>query len=99
VDTAFTVTAPIWLWSGGGVASWYFLTIDGQTSAEIRYETLGRTGGFGSVKVVARIGETEFRTSLFPSKEQGGFILPVKAAVRKAEGIGAGDVVTVELRV
>lgn len=40
-----------------------------------------------------------WNTSIFPQRESGGFILPVKAAVRKAEGIGEGDEVTVELRI
>ncbi len=101
-DDIFEVTARLWLWmpskptrSGG----WHFLTIDGQTAAEIRYAAMGRTGGFGSIKVRASIGTTRWETSIFPQKESGGFILPVKAAVRKAEGIGEGDEVVVELRV
>ena len=91
------VTATLWRWSGEG-GSWHFLTIDGQVSAEIRFAALGRTGGFGSIKVEARIGRTSWSTSIFPQKDSGGFILPVKAAVRKAEAIGEGDEVTVELR-
>lgn len=101
-DTHFTTTGPVWIWRAANPdtpAAWHFMTVDGQTSAEIRYATLGRTGGFGSVKVTARIGETVWRTSLFPSKELGGFLLPVKADVRKREGIVAGQDVTVELEV
>jgi len=44
-----------------------------------------------------RLGGTQWQTSVFPSKEAGGYLLPVKAAVRKKEGVGEGDVVTVEL--
>lgn len=57
----------------------------------------GTARGFGSLKVKARIGATEFATSVFPSKSDGGWLLPVKAAVRKAEGIGEGDDVEVSL--
>lgn len=100
-DEIIEATGPVWLWrpndrKGGG---WHFLTIDGQTSAELRYAALGRTGGFGSIKVEARIGGTIWSTSLFPHRETGGFILPLKADVRKREKIGADDVVTVELRI
>ena len=95
----FETTTTLWCWrSGKAGTSWHFLTIDGQVSAEIRYAALGRTGGFGSIKVEARIGGTVWRTSIFPQRESGGFMLPVKAAVRKAEAIGEGDKVTVELR-
>ena len=54
-------------------------------------------GGFGSLKVEARIGDSAFTTSVFPSKEIG-WLLPVKAAVRKAEGIAEGDAVTIDVR-
>ncbi len=98
----FHVTTEVWLWRAQNpaiTAAWHFLTVDGQTSAEIRFAALGRTGGFGSVKVIAQIGLTRWSTSLFPSREAGGYMLPLKASVRKAERIKAGDMVSVELLV
>ena len=96
----FEIVATIWRWrpneKGGG---WHFLTIDGQIAAEMRFAALGRTGGFGSIKVEARIGQTNWRTSVFPQRESGGFILPIKADVRKRERLGEGDEVTVWLLV
>jgi len=44
-----------------------------------------------------RIGETEWTTSLFP--KDGGYLVPVKVAVQRAEGIEVGDVLAVELRI
>ena len=97
-EDRFETTSTLWVWrSGKAGTSWHFLTIEGQVSAEIRFAALGRTGGFGSIRVEARIGRTIWSTSIFPQREGGGFILPVKAAVRKAEAIGEGDEVTVEL--
>jgi hypothetical protein len=58
----------------------------------------GMARGFGSLKVTARIGETSWQTSVFPSRE-AGWMLPVKAAVRKAEGIVEGDEVALTLEV
>ena len=52
---------------------------------------------WGSVYVEATIGSTIWRTSLFPSKQAGGWLLPLKAAVRKAEKIAEGSVVEAEL--
>ena len=96
----FDVTATLWHWQSSKPGTgWYFLTIDGQTSAEIRYAALGRTGGFGSIKVDVRIGDTRWRTSIFPHRESGGFILPVKAAVRKSEAIVEGDMVRLSLAI
>ncbi len=75
------------------------MTIDPQTAVEIRYEALGRIGGFGSVKVTATIGKTHWSTSLFPHKETGGFLLPLKADVRRSEKLAEGDTVTARLEI
>ncbi|MDE2411737.1 MAG: DUF1905 domain-containing protein [Sphingomonadales bacterium] len=99
-----THTGPLWRWTGAsGSGTWHFLTIDGAAGEALSDTALMRRleksiGGFGSLKVTARIGETMFKTSLFPSKELG-WLLPVKAAVRKAEGVSEGDVVEVVLTV
>jgi hypothetical protein len=99
VNATISVTAPIWQWrpEKPSAASWYFLTIEGPAAAEIRNAAGGRKGGFGSIKVNATLGRTTWQTSLFPHKESGGFILPMKAAVRKAEGVDVGDMVTVQI--
>jgi hypothetical protein len=92
-----TVTAPLWLWSGEG-GSWHFVTIPPEPAVEIRLESAadGIRRGFGSVRVAAEINGVSWRTSVFPQKS-GGYLLPVKAAVRRAAGIAAGDEVTVRL--
>ncbi|MFN5780113.1 MAG: DUF1905 domain-containing protein [Novosphingobium sp.] len=98
-----THTGKLWRWSGSSGGSWHFLTIDGEAGEALSGTALMRRmektlGGFGSLKVSATIGDSQFRTSLFPSKELG-WLLPVKARVRKAEGIGEGDSVAVTLEV
>lgn len=91
-----TFAAPLWKWRADG--GWHFATIDAQIAAEIRYETMGQARHFGSVKVTATIGETDWQTALFPDREGGGYLLPVKASVRAAEGVSEGDMVRVTLR-
>lgn len=99
-----THTGPLWRWTTpSGLAAWFFITVDGEAGEALSATALMRRleksiGGFGSLKVSARIGDSVFKTSLFPSKELG-WLLPVKAAVRKAEGVSEGDVVVVELEV
>jgi hypothetical protein len=90
-----TVTGPLWLWSGGQ-GSWHFITVPEEQADEFRAESLARRAGFGSVKVQATINGVAWRTSVFPQKA-GGYILPVKAGVRRDAGIVAGDEVTVAL--
>jgi hypothetical protein len=92
-----TVTGTLWLWSGGQ-GSWHFLTVPEEQAVEIRTHSLLARGGFGSVKVEAAIGEVRWRTSVFPQKS-GGYILPVKASVRRDAGISAGDEVRFELEI
>ena len=93
-----TVTGPIWLWSEGK-GSWHFFTIPAGDALEIRLESAasGIRRGLGSVRVEASINGVAWRTSIFPQKS-GGYILPVKADVRRRAGIGAGDDVTVSIR-
>jgi hypothetical protein len=91
------LTATLWRWSGEG-GSWHFLTIPEELSGEIRDQSLLRRGGFGSVPVEARIGGVTWRTSVFPQKV-GGFILPVKAEVRRRADIASGDNVRLTLEI
>ncbi|MEO7635493.1 MAG: DUF1905 domain-containing protein [Sphingomicrobium sp.] len=91
-----TITDRLWLWSGEG-GSWHFFSIPENQADELHIHRMsGPRRGFGSVRVEARIGDVVWRTSVFPQKD-GGFILPVKAAVRRQAGISAGDDVTVAL--
>lgn len=90
-----TVTGPLGLWTGEN-GSWHFITVPEELADEIRAHALGSPRGFKSVKVKARIGDTSWRTSIFPIRS-GGYFLPVKKEVRCGAGIVAGDQVTVEL--
>jgi hypothetical protein len=53
--------------------------------------------GWGVIPVRVRIGETGFETSLFP--KDGGYLVPIKDIVRKAEGLVLGETVLVELTI
>ena len=101
-----TLTTPLWIWTTDKApASWHFLTLGGDVAEAIHALALmrrlefGRKRGWGSIKVRATVGDTSWETSIFPAKEMGGWLLPVKAAVRKAEGLIAGDLVAVVVEV
>jgi len=98
----FTITAPIWLYQGKG--AWYFISVKGEEAEQVKFFTdpknTGRKRrGWGSVKVKATIGDTTWETSIFPSKDSGGYLLPVKAAVRKAESLLVDNEVVLRLKV
>ena len=88
-------TAPLWRYEGD--AAWYFVTVPVDVSDDVRELTEGSRRGFGSVRVRATVGGTTWTTSVFPDSKRGAFLLPVKKAVRSAEGLEDGDDVSVEL--
>lgn len=85
--------APLIEWRGP--APFHFLPVPPDVAAAIRAIAPLVTYGWGVIPVRGRIGETSFTTSLFP--RDGGYLLPVKDAVRQAEGLGLGDRVSVEI--
>jgi hypothetical protein len=78
-----------------GPSPFHFVTVPDEPSAAIEAVSSLVTYGWGAIPVHARIGRTGFTTSLFPKGDL--YLLPVKDAVRKAEGLLLGDVVTVRL--
>ena len=82
-----------------GEASWVFVTLPVDLSAQIRAMPRPPRPGFGSLRVVATIGSTSWKTSIFPDSKSGCYVLPLKKAVRAAQQLdvdGTADV-TIEL--
>ena len=94
-------TAPLLVWNVEEHGDMAYLAIADEAAEAVgAYELvrrleLGRRG-FGSVKVEAAIGASRWSTSVFPQKT-GGWFLPVKKAICRAEGLEAGDQVAVRL--
>ncbi|MGW2707056.1 DUF1905 domain-containing protein [Streptomyces sp. NPDC001340] len=80
-----------------GPSPYYFVAVPDEESADIREVAAMATYGWGVIPVEARIGEVAFTTSLFP--KDGSYLLPLKNAVRKPQGLTEGDDVTVEMSV
>jgi hypothetical protein len=92
---SWTFSAPVWRWQEG---AWRFVTVPQDVSDEVDEAVGDATGGFGSVRVEVTVGASVWRTSLFPSSSAGAFVLPVKKAVRVAEGLTDDDVAEVSIR-
>jgi hypothetical protein len=86
---------PIWEWRGP--APFHFVTVPQEQSGMLAAASELVTYGWGMIPVAASIGETEWTTSLWP--KDGGYIVPLKDAVRNAEGLAIGDEVDVRLTV
>lgn len=93
---AYSLTSKVIVYPGMG--GWRFLGIPKKEGVEIR-EKFGKSAkGWGSLPVQVTIGRTSWETSIFPDKQSGSYILPLKAQVRKAERIDDGEVVRFKLR-
>lgn len=94
----FTQTATLWRWTTASGAGLIFVRFTDPVAEEISALALmrrlegGHRRGWGSLRVTARIGGSEWPTSIFPGNE-ASWLLPVKAAVRKAEGVNEGHTV------
>lgn len=78
---------------------WHFATVPKKQSDIIRTKHKGMTKGWGSIPVTATIGKTSWKSSIFPERKSGTYLLPLKAKVRKAEGIFDGDTITLSLSI
>ena len=94
----YTMTEKVWLYSGG-TANWHFVTLTKKVGQEIK-EKYGKSArGFGSIPVEVTVGVTIWKTSIFPDKRAGSYVLPLKAQVRKKEDIEVGEPVTLTITV
>jgi hypothetical protein len=85
------------VWEQPSTGAWHFVSLPEAEADEIE-ETFGRTArGFGSIKVTVTIGSSQWSTSLFPDNKRRTYVLPVKKAVRIAEGLSAGSRVCVAI--
>lgn len=85
----------IWYWRGP--APFHFITVPDEESAALEATSALVSYGWGMIPVQAQIGATKWTTSLFPKDDR--YVVPIKDAIRKAESLELGDVVTIHLSV
>lgn len=91
MELSFTAEVIEWR----GPAPFYYAVVPPQEAEEIADLSRELTYGWGCIPVLAVVGETAWETSLFP--KDGGYLVPLKVAVRRAEGVDLGDLVDVSL--
>ncbi len=102
MSDTLTLTAPLTRWQGDRGA-YHLIVITGEAAAQIALQArlhrleFGKQRGFGSVKVMARIGGTRWNSSVFPQQRQSEWVLLVSKKVMRAEDLSEGDLVAVEL--
>jgi len=95
----YRMKGKVWLYPG--MVGWHFVSITKKQSDEIKDLFGGMAGGWGSLPVIVTVGKTSWKTSIFPDKKSGAYLLPLKADIRKKEKIKNGDTInySIEIRV
>jgi hypothetical protein len=88
-----SVTGPVIEWRGP--APYLFVEVPEDEAALIESVSAGISYGWGMIPADVTIGESTWYTALWPRK--GAYVVPLKDAIRRAEGIDLDDVVTVRL--
>jgi hypothetical protein len=91
----YVFEAALWVWDARREDTWVFVSVPAEASEEIRELTGGARRGFGSLRVKVTVGGSDWRTSIFPGSD--GYVLPMKRAIRRAEGLDVGDTATVAI--
>ena len=91
----FEFSAPLRQYQGAD--GWHFVSVPAEISDDINDVTVSIRRGFGSVRVAVTVGGTTWRTSIFPDRKAGTYMLPMKQAVRTAEHLLTGADVEVQL--
>jgi hypothetical protein len=92
----FKFNAEVWLYPGK--AAWHFITVPESLVDDINLYS-HKKRGWGSLRVVAKIQNYSWNTSIFPDKNSGSYLLPLKASVRQSLCINEGDNVQTEIEI
>lgn len=101
-DTIINASAPLTRWQGDR-GTYHLLVLQGEVAEAIAMQArlhrleFGRQRGFGSVKVMARIGETQWTSSVFPQNKSAEWVLLISKKVMRAADLALDEMVKVEL--
>jgi hypothetical protein len=87
----YEFSGKIWRHAGG---SWHFVALPREMSAEIRENLKWQEEGWGRLKAASRIGNTAWDTAIWFDTRQKTYLLPIKAEIRRSEGLEPGQEVT-----
>lgn len=89
MKSSYKFKSDVWLYPGN--TPWHFVNVPKKESKEIKEAFGARARGWGSIPVSVTVGKTTWETSIFPDSQSGMYLLPLKASIRKTEGITVKD--------
>ena len=81
----YEFSATIWQYAGPG--GWHFVSLPQALSKEIRDNLKSEEEGWGRLKAVAATGNSEWKTAIWFDTKLNTYLLPLKADIRKKEGL------------
>ena len=81
------------VWQHAAPGGWFFVSLPPETAKEIRENLKWQEEGWGRIKVLAKIGESQWQTAIWYDTKHKTYLLPVKAEIRKTEKIGIDNFV------
>jgi hypothetical protein len=91
----YEFTAFIWQYDAPG--GWYFVSLPGVISEDIRSHLKFEEEGWGRLKVTAKIGNSEWKIAIWFDTKMNTYSLPLKAEIRKAENLEIEEKIEVYL--
>lgn len=84
-------------WQHPSPGGWYFISLPTTIAAEIRTGLQSEEEGWGRLKAVAKTGNSEWKTAIWYDTKMNTYLLPLKAEIRKKEGIIVGKKLQITL--
>jgi len=84
----YEFTAKPWQYTGPN--SWHFVSLPKALSKEIRNALKSEEEGWGRLKAIAKIGNSEWRTAIWFDTKMNTYLLPLKVEIRKKELLEIG---------
>lgn len=75
------------MWQYSSPMAWYFVSLPIEISTEIRGNLKWMEEGWGRLKVVTKIANTQWETAIWFDTRHNTYLLPIKAEIRKKEKI------------
>lgn len=93
----YEFSAKVWKYEGPN--GWYFASVPHDLSKQIRKTHFDSEEGWGRLKSKVTINKSIWKTSIWFDTKHDCFLVPVKASVRKKEGITDGSEISLKLKI
>jgi hypothetical protein len=74
-------------WQHPSPGGWFFISLPFEMAKEIRTALKSEEQGWGRLNVVARVGNSEWKTAIWFDTKLNTYLLPLKAEIRKKENL------------